>query len=72
MTPPFARGLVAGLAFLSVDPTAAEQAAVVLSARVDNPVGLRAPSGSLGDGTFRMASVRESGLSGDLRAETRT
>ena len=72
MTPSFAWGLFAGLAFLSVDPTAAEQAAVVLSARVNNPVGLHVPSGSPGGGTFRMASVRESGLSGDLRAETRT
>ena len=55
-----------------VERAAAEHTAVVLPARVQEPVELAASPASSGDGAFRIAPARESDVSGDLRAETLT
>ena len=55
-----------------VERAAAEQTSVVLPANMHDPVGLDVAPGSPGTGAFRIASVRESDVSRDLRGETRT
>ena len=55
-----------------IERAASEQSAVVLPAPAQDSMGLDAPSELPGEATFRIAPTRESGVSGDLQAGTRT
>lgn len=55
-----------------IERAASEQSAVVLSAPARGSMGLDAPPGLSGEATIRIAPTRESDVSGDLQAGTRT